>query len=58
MSGLLVGFVVLFVLAIVGFCALVVLRMLGKMEPRHGPTWPHVHGRARRVSAHRTRHSV
>jgi len=53
MDGLLLGFIVFFVLALACACALGVVRMLSKP----GPSWPHLQARARRGRLlHRTRH--
>jgi hypothetical protein len=60
-DGLLLGFVVFFVLTIACVCALMVVRMLGNMKLPDNPPWPHVRARVRRddrISARRTRHSA
>ena len=59
MDGLLLGFVVFFVLAVACVCALGVLRMLTRAASRGGPPWPHVEQRSRhRRWFHRTRHTA
>jgi hypothetical protein len=60
-GGLLLGFVVFFVLTIACVCALTVVRMLGNMKLPDNPPWPHVRARVRRdhrISAHRSRYSA
>jgi hypothetical protein len=58
MDGLLLGFVVFFVLALACVCALGVVRMLGKAASLAGPRWSHVRAaRHRGRWFHRTRHS-
>jgi len=58
MDGLLLGFVVFFVLALACVCALGVVRMLAKSRFRDNRPWPHLQPRSRRARTfHRARHS-
>ncbi|UWZ86173.1 hypothetical protein [Occallatibacter riparius] len=41
MTGLVVIFVVVFVLVLAGMCALLVMRMLGPLQLRDSPPFPH-----------------
>jgi len=56
MDGLLLGFVVFFVLALACACALGVVRMLGRTSSHDASPWPRLHARARHERFHRTRH--
>jgi hypothetical protein len=59
MSGLLLGFVVLFLLVIAGACSLMVVRMLGNVKRPDDPRWRHAHARrARRFLPHRMRRTM
>ena len=60
MSALLLLFIATFVLALGGVCALVVIRMLGRMQVSDNPRWPHGQARSHRnhgVAGH-SRHTV
>ena len=55
MDGLLLGFIVFFVLALACACALGVVRMLTRTTGN--PRWPHLQTRSRHARwFHRTRH--
>jgi hypothetical protein len=58
MDGLLLGFVVFFVLALACICSIGVVRMLTKSRFNDNPPWPHLQPRARHGRRfHRARHS-
>jgi hypothetical protein len=57
MDGLLLGFVVFFVLALACGCALWVVRVLARTTSSGNPPWPHLQSRIRRQRLpHKTRH--
>lgn len=57
MDGLLLGFVVFFVLALACICALGVVHMLTKSRFSNSPPWPHLQPRSRHNRMfHRARH--
>jgi hypothetical protein len=60
MTGLLVTFIVFFVLLLAGGCALVVFRMLGNSQLHDRPRWPHRRARSpiHRGNARHSRRTV